>query len=291
MFGDKLTTLSDFNQLFKVLRKRKMWKNINEKVLLLIIENSKSKLTNFRFSKLDNIALKKMISFISFAEKLNWFDYEFIEFIQLGSPTNAATRMSQRLNSNAAKYVYELETNSTLSENEKIFCLNVAELNYRNGILCDPLNLSTHFILANLYLSTDKKENAADICELYDSAEYVLLHSKESDINDMHECMRENKGSMLTELRNNIDRIKTEIGLVLTEREIIPEGRIDEEANKILGKSAQKLNKEWYPKWYSDENEEIIVEKNTKQQLFCKKCAKNVQPSFHGLCPACGDPL
>ena len=287
-FNEKVLNVADFASLLKILTKQENWKKLDIRVLNIIFENAQSKLTDFINGSIGNSALEKVQNFICFCEENKCLDKKFLDFIQRNNPTNALSRISSRIRSNGDNFLYDLQTNE-LNDKQAEKYLVVTELSYKYAILSDPFNLSAHFSLANLYLLSEAKESAAEICLLYDLSEEKLLSSPVSDDDEkrnmQYESLKENYSGMLTDIRNQIDTIKREVGLPIIERLNIPEDTTSEEEKEMTRKSVEKLTRQWYPKWVDEKDN------NDDEMVYCTTCKKSVKPTFHGLCPNCDNAL
>ena len=255
-----LLSITDLPQLLGFLQTQKLWKRVDPKIVQIIFTNANSQLTNFTLGALGDTAIEKIISFICFTEEYRCFDNKFCSFIHSFDATNASTRMSQRLRSNGDNYLYSMENGSITEARMKEFG-TIAEISLKHAILCDPLNLSVHLTLAALYLAFDMPNSAEEMCKLYDSAELVLLHSKEDPINYGHDVLRRNVSSLLANARNEIDRIKMEVGLQVIEREVVPEATEDAQTKEWTSRIVEENMHKHYRKWASSE-----IAKDEKQR-------------------------
>ena len=251
---DKIFNITNVGELYSSITSRKFWNKVNPDILRAIFKNAQSDLTTFDYGDCPsrNEPYHKIHRFVVASEIYRRVE-KYPSLMNRNDPTNALFEMSQNLNYQALDLLYKVQTES-MSESKALQYMAHAELSYQSAILCDPFNLSIYASLAGIYLSLENNKWAAVVCKMYDNAETHLLHDQEGQLNYSHEALRKNQGSLLAEVRQEIDRIKKEVGLEVAEREPIPEDAESESSKKMLSESTERMQRQFYPKLFSQED-------------------------------------
>lgn len=192
----KIEDITDIDELFVVLAKRKYWSRIPHDILRQIFDNANGdveKVQRFRFVSERHHCVEN--NFIPLSEG----EYDPEIAIALFSVT------LERLAAQAAQSVPEFPDRSW----KRDMAIETAETAYMASILCNPLMLGSYTGLALFYTFLGSFDRAAQVCRDYDAAEQTLLSS---DMNDLNYYDQETKSNIST-FREWIELIKTELGI------------------------------------------------------------------------------
>lgn len=194
----KIADITDIDELFVTLTKRKHWNRIPRPILRRIFENAGGdvkKVQRFRF-----------VSELHHCVKNN-----FIPLLDLEDNTDPRMVLAlfsvtlERLAAQAAQTVPQLPDRSS----EQDMAIGTAEIAYMSSILCDPLMLPSYAGLASFYILLGSSDRAAEACRDYDDAERKLLSTNDSDLGFYDQSMK----SGTSKIRQIIDQVKAGLGI------------------------------------------------------------------------------
>jgi len=192
----KITDITDIDELFVALTKRKHWNRVPQSILRQIFDNAHGdieKVQRFRFV----------------SELHHCVDNNFVPLLQDNSDAKMVLApfsvTLERLAARAAQSVPELPDGSR----EQDMAIGTAEMAYMSSILCNPLMLPSYAGLAWFYMVLGSTDRAAEVCRDYDVAEQKLLGSDESDLGYYDRAMKEDT----SEMRNVVNQVKAELGM------------------------------------------------------------------------------
>jgi len=192
----KIENITDIDELFIALTKRKHWNRIPNAILRQIFDNAQGdieKVQRFRFvSELHHCVNK---NFVPLSEDNS--DPRMV--LALFSVT------LERLAAQAAQSVSDLSDSSR----EQNMAIGTAEIAYMSSILCNPLTLPSYGGLAWFYMLLGSRDRAAEVCRDYVAAEQKLLSSDDSDLGYYDQAMKSNT----SEIRKIVDQVKAELGI------------------------------------------------------------------------------
>jgi hypothetical protein len=192
----KVDDITDIDELFVALTKRKHWNRIPQRILRQIFNNADGdveKVQRFRLVSECHHCVEN--NFIPLSE--GQYDPEIA--IALFSVT------LERLAAQAAQSVPELPDGSW----KRGMAIETAETAYMASILCNSLMLGSYAGLALFYMFLGLFDHAARVCRDYDAAEQTLL---KSDMKDLNYYDQETKSNIST-FREWIDIVRAEVGI------------------------------------------------------------------------------
>lgn len=190
----KIEDITDIDELFVALTKRKHWSHIPQGILRQIFNNANGdveKLQRFRFVSERHHCVEN--NFIPLSEG----EYDPEIAIALFSVT------LERLAAQAAQSVPELPDRSW----KRDMAIETAETAYMASILCNPFMLGSYTGLALFYTFLGSFDRAAQVCGDYDAAEQTLLSRDTSDLNYYDQETKSN----ISTFREWIDIVKAEV--------------------------------------------------------------------------------
>jgi len=192
----RIQDITDIDELFEALRKRKHWKRIPERILRQIFDNARGdieKVQRFRFV----------------SELHHCVENNFIPLIRSHTdPRMVLAFFSvtlERLAAQAAQTLPELPDGSP----ERDIAIGTAEMAYMSSILCDPLMLQSYGGLAWFYLMVAAPDRAVEVCRDYEAAEGKLLSSDDSELGYYDRATK----SDISEMRKMINQIKAQLAI------------------------------------------------------------------------------
>jgi hypothetical protein len=192
----KIDDITDIDELFVALMKRKHWSRIPKGILRQIFDNA-------------NGDIEKVQRFRFVSEIHHCVDNNFIPLLEDNSnPSIALALFSvtlERLAAQAAQSVPALPDGSR----EQDMAIGTAESAYISSILCNPLMLPSYVGLACCYMVLGSSDRAAQVCRDYDAAEQKLLSSDDNDLSYYDQAMK----SDISEIRKMVDQVKAEVGI------------------------------------------------------------------------------
>jgi len=192
----KIEDITDIDELFLALTKRKYWSCMPHGILRQIFDNANGdveKVQRFRFVSERHHCVEN--NFIPLLEG----EYDPEITISLFSVT------LERLAAQAAQSVPELPERSW----KRDIAIETAETAYMASILCNPLMLGSYAGLALFYMFLGSFDRAAQVCRDYDAAEQRLLSS---DMNDLNHYDQGTKSNVST-FREWIELVKIKLGI------------------------------------------------------------------------------
>ena len=192
----KIDDITDIEELFVALTKRKHWNRIPNVILRQIFDNAQGdieKVQRFRFV----------------SELHHCVDNNFVPLLEDNSDPRMVLALFsmtlERLAAQAAQSVPELPDGSR----EQDMAIGTAEVAYMSSIVCNPLMLPSYGGLACFYMVLGSTDRAAKVCRDYDAAEQQLLSSDDSDLGYYDQAMK----SETSEMRKMVDQVKAELGI------------------------------------------------------------------------------
>jgi len=165
----KIGEITDIDELFEVLSKRKYWNRIPSDILLNIFSNAggdTEKIGRFQFVSEQHHCVEN--NFIPISSEND--DPKMV--LALFSVT------LERLGAQAAQSIPNLPEGSL----EKNAAIETTEFAFMSSILCNPLMLPSYSNVAILYMMLGYSDRAAEVCRDYDIAEHKLHTSNNNEL-------------------------------------------------------------------------------------------------------------
>lgn len=192
----KIEDITDIEELFAALTKRKYWSRIPHRILRQIFINAAGD-------------IKKVQRFRFVSELHHCVANNFIPILKDNSDPKMALALFsvtlERLGARSAQSVPELPDGSR----EQDTAIRSAEIAYMSSLLCNPLMLPSYGGLAWFYILLGSTGRAADVCRDYDAAEQKLLSSDDADLGYYDQAMK----SGASEMRKMVDQVKAKVGI------------------------------------------------------------------------------
>lgn len=190
----KVEDITDIDELFVTLTKRKHWSRIPQAILRQIFENADGDIGNVQ-------------RFRAVSELHHCVENNFIPLLETkyDDPKMVLAMFAltlERLAAQAAQSVPKLPDDSS----EQEMAIVTAEAAYQSSILCNPLMLPSYGGLALFYAFLGSSNLAAQACSDYDAAEQRLLSIDDNDLS----CYDQETKSNIPAFRMRIDQVKTE---------------------------------------------------------------------------------
>jgi hypothetical protein len=192
----KVEDISDIDELFVTLTKRKHWSRIPKEVLRRIFENA-------------NGDVEKVQRFRFVSELHHCVENNFIPLIEDSSdPKIVLALFSATLERLAARAAQSVSTLADGSKEQGI-AVGAAEIAYRSSILCNPLMLPSYVGLASCYMVLGSPDRVAQVCRDYDNAEQMLLSGDDNNLSSYDRAMK----SDIPEIKKLVDKIRAQVGI------------------------------------------------------------------------------
>ncbi len=193
---DKIDEISDVEELFQLMTKRKHWKHIKPEILRRIFDNAKGdviKIQRFRYV----------------SELHHCVENNFIEISKDDNIEMAIAYFAVTLERLAAGIAQQIESFPENSEQQNL-AIGSAEMAYMSSVLCNPLLLPSYAGLAFFYAMIGDTKRANETFEEYDQAERMLLQINDNALSYYDKVLKEK----IPEMRRQITDLKYEIGSV-----------------------------------------------------------------------------
>ncbi len=192
----KIDDITDIDELFAVLTKRKHWDRIDPGIIRFIFDNADGDIL-------------KVQRFIYISELHHCVDNNFVAIAKDHTdPRMVLAFFSITLERLAAQVAQQVPNLPDGSRKQNL-AIGTAEMAYMSSILCNPLMLPSYGGLAWFYLYLDSSDRAVEVCREFEEAERRLLQTDDADL-----CYYDKEMKLrTTEMRSMITQIKAEIGI------------------------------------------------------------------------------
>jgi len=211
---DKIEDISDSEELFIALTKRKHWNRIPRDILKLIFENAELpqvfEESHEGLKKVEKI--DRLLRFIVVSEDYHCIEKNFIPIVNDSpGPKAVLALFSVTLERLAAKLVQTMYQIIEKSEEQETKSLTVSALAaYKSSILCNPFMLPSYAGLASFYGLLGLKELVIKTYQSYNIAEKKLLSIDDSKLSYYDRATKEN----IPTYREMVDSLKAELRIL-----------------------------------------------------------------------------
>jgi hypothetical protein len=236
---DKLYDVTDVEQMFRLVSGRKDWKKMPSTILLRLIENARAAPTFPNNPQWSNPAVMLLQRFVELSEVFGLVHWKWTLLTKKWSPEESPAEVlsyfsailedlafqlfdeatnnivnGKRTRDFGPRFRKTVEEARTAGQPELVVYLSSADIAYQLAIVCAPLNLANYVSLAGFYfagLTQTSKSWAGEVCLLFDQAEEKLLKTADDALTVQDRLLKEDHNSLLTNLRENIRSMRTQL--------------------------------------------------------------------------------
>ena len=209
--ADRLFEVSDAEELFKELSKRKHWNLIRPETLRLIFRNAESDILRIR-TFLEWNSIKRIQRFVVISEESRALEERFIQFGKDSDAKEATSNFAAVLNSFASSLGDQLTSFPSESEQQQTASV-FTEMAFQSAILCNPFQLPSYFGLAYYYVQTGQRDVAREVCKEFYGMIQILDGTEENELSYANRVIKKNQDGLLSKMKQDMEQMKKEYDL------------------------------------------------------------------------------